>query len=573
MGEEKQQFDKKTSIKIIFFCSFISWTFLLLLSAANAQEIPNLPRIEPPQPPPPETLPSLPEIISPTEDSSDRIRLAPDRIPGTIVVKKFEIFGDRVLGSEIIDATVAPYLFRPLSFIELLEVQNKITQLYIDRGYITTGAFIPPQTIENRTIKIEIIEGKIAEIKISGLKHLKPQYIRRRLKIATQPPLNQDKLLNALQLLQIDPLIADISVELSTGIEPGTSFLNINIKEADAFAIGINLDNSRPPSLGTFRRQIELDNGNLLGWGDRFNVAYSNSDGANSLENLSYTVPINAYDTELKLTHSRSDSEIINGEFRELDIDIRSRLYAIDIRQPLWQTPTRNIAIGAGFSQQNSATTLRDIPLRLSRGATIDGKTNVSALHFWQEYSDRDRQQAFVSRSQFSLGIDAFNSNIDNEPDSKFLVWRGQAQYLRLLNSNINLLLKSDLQLANDGLLSIEQFNAGGGNTVRGYPQDSILGDNGLLFSAEFRSTIVRFAEENTSLELIPFFDFARVWNSDNFKLEENTLYSVGLGLQLLIEDDLTARIDWGIPLTDIESTGSSLSEQGWHFSFNLNLL
>ena len=65
-----------------------------------------------------------------------------------------------------IDRVLKPYLFRPINFTELAEIQQIITQLYIDRGYFTTGAFIPPQKIKNRTLKIEIIEGTISEIKV-----------------------------------------------------------------------------------------------------------------------------------------------------------------------------------------------------------------------------------------------------------------------------------------------------------------------------------------------------------------------------------------------------------------------
>lgn len=560
-------------IKAIFGYFSLSWILLILSSLSNAQIVPNPPLNNPPQPKKPQPLPDLPRIISPPDiPANNSIQISPEGVPGSIVVKKFEIIGDHILTPEIINQVVQPYLFHPISFVELLEVQNKITQLYIDRGYITTGAFIPPQTIEDRTIKIQIIEGKIEDIKISGLKRLKPQYVLSRLAIATKPPLNQNELLNALQLLQLDPLIAQISAELSAGIDPGTSFLQINVQEADPFALGFRLDNQRNPSVGSMRRQVELNYHNLLGWGDRFHVSYVNTDGSNSLDDLSYAVPINARNGKIELIHSRSNSEIISGEFQTLDIDTQSRYYELTYRQPLHQTPTQDFTLGFAFSRQDSATTLNDIPVGLSRGATIDGKTNISALRFWQEYSDRNSQQAYAIRSQFNFGIDVFNPTINENdvPDSNFFTWRGQAQYLRLLNPNTSLLLRSDLQLADRCLVSLEQFSSGGESSVRGYAQDTLLGDNGLFLSVELRNTIARIPKWNTSLELIPFVDLGRIWNSDNVQLEKNTLSSLGLGLQLLVGDNFTARIDWGIPLTNIESKGDSLQEQGVHFFLDL---
>ena len=147
--------------------------------------------------------------------------LNPENIPGTIILKGFEIIGNRVIPEAEIDSLLEPYLLRRISFVELFEVQQVITQLFVERGYLTSGAYIPPQKIQDRIVRVEIIEGSLEEIKIYGLKHLRPGYVRERLAAATQPPLNRQKLLNALQLLQLNPRIANISAELSQGINPG----------------------------------------------------------------------------------------------------------------------------------------------------------------------------------------------------------------------------------------------------------------------------------------------------------------------------------------------------------------
>jgi hemolysin activation/secretion protein len=507
-------------------------------------------------------------FCSPKAQANPAQSLPATSVPGTIVVSKFEIIGNKVIPSAAIDRVIKPYLFRPISFIELLELQRAITKLYIEQGYVTSGAFIPPQTIKDRTIKIKIIPGTVEEINISGLKRLKSGYIRSRLAIATSPPLNQNKLLNALQLLQLDPLITNISAELSKGINPGGSFLEIEIEEADTFSLGLSIDNQKSPNVGSVRRQVSISQNNLVGWGDRFNVSYVNTDGSNSLEDLSYVIPLNAHNGEIRLAHSRSNSQIITESFAELDIETKNRYYEATYLQPLYQTPTRNVTAGVIFSRQNAENSLRNFPYPLSRGADSEGKTNISALHFFQEFSDRNYHQVFAARSEFSIGIDAFDATINNNlPDSKFLVWRGQAQYLRLLNPNTSIFLRSDLQLADRPLVPLEQFSSGGALSVRGYSQDSILGDNGLFFSAELRNTVLRVPKWNLSLELSPFFDFGEVWNSDDVRLETNTLSSLGVGLQLLVGDDLTARLDWGFPLIKVDSLGDSLQENGIHFS------
>lgn len=533
--------------KVTMFARFLGCCILFSASAATAN--------------PPESSNKL----------SQPTRLDGSNIPGTIVLNRFEVIGNRVIPESEINRLLQPYLFRPISFVELLEVQQRITQLYIKRGYFTSGAYIPPQTIKDQTIVIEIIEGSIEEIKINGLKDLSPEYIRSRLARATKPPLQQKKLLSALQLLQLDPLIENIAAELSKGVNPGESYLEVEVEEADAFYTELAVDNYRTPSIGAASRQINISDHNLFGFGDRFDVSYINTDGSNSLENLSYAIPLDASNNEIRIAYSFSNNTIISEPFQNLDLGSRSSYYGIRYRQPLYQTPSQEIALGFIFSHQNTQLSLMDIGFpTLTRGTDVEGITKISALRLFQEYSDRGNSHVFAVRSQFNVGLDVFDAtnNSGSIPDSNFLIWRGQAQYLKKLTPQTNIFLRSDLQLSDRALVTLEQFSAGGALSVRGYTQNSVLGDNGMFFSAELVNTLWQTSEGNLTFELSPFFDFARIWNKDDLALDTNTLASVGLGIQFSIKDRLTTRLDWGLPLIDDgDLPGDSLQESGVYFS------
>jgi hemolysin activation/secretion protein len=553
----------------IFILSSIGYLGLVTSQTVGAMPVIPLPNDTPRKPPKP--LPPLPEIIPAPQNSPTPIPLTPEKIPGKITVKKFIILGNKVIPPEEIEKVLVNYHSRPLSFLELLIVPRKITQLYIDRGYITSGAFIPPQTIENGVVKIEILEGKIEEIKISGLTRLNEKYIRSRLEIATKSPLNQNKLVNALQLLQINPLIANISAELSTGIEPGSSLLRVDIQEANTFAASLRVDNRETPSIGEISRQITLDSNNLLGLGDGLLIAYTNTDGSNGLNNLSYSLPINARNGKLNLFYSLQDSEIIEGTFKDLDIETQNSNFEVSLVQPLYQTPRKNLALGLALSRQTSKNTLQDIPFPLSEGADLRGETKISVLRLFQEYSDRHEKQVIAFRSQFSFGIDAFDATInENLPDGEFFTWRGQAQYLRILSPSTTILVQSDLQLAGSPIVSLEQFSLGGVDTIRGYRQDTVIGDDGLFISAEISNTVLNLSQLKTKVEIIPFWDFGTVWNTDSEKIDNRVLSSLGIGLRLSIDDTFAARLDWGLPLLPVDSVGDSLQDNGLYFSLEL---
>lgn len=527
---------------------------------------PQIPRAEPEILPPVEEI--LPELEpQPTPDNPDNKDFS-----NTFFVKKFTIEGSTVFTPAELAAVLKPFILRRLSFTEILAAQQAIDRLYFERGYITSGTFLPPQKLENGIVTIGVVEGSLEDINIQGLNRLNSGYVRNRLQVATHAPLNKEKLLNALQLLQLDPLIENLAAELTAGTRQGSSILEIKLQEADPFDVTLSLDNYRAPSVGTDRRSVKFTHRNLTGMGDRFSIGYLNTDGSNSLNDLNYSVPVNPHNGTVDFRFSYTDSEIITQPFDRFDIESTNTNYELTYRQPLFQKPTQDGAVGITFSKNNSAITVGGQPEQISRGAEVDGETNISALRFFQEYTQRDAHQVLALLSQFSLGLDVFGAttNEDPQPDGEFIAWRGQVQYLRLLNPNLTLLLRSDFQMASDALLPTEQFSLGGGLNVRGYRQDALLGDNGWFNSAEIRVTVLRVPQAKLSLQLTPFVDFGKVWNSDDLVLDTNTLVSTGIGLRLQISDYLTSSIAWGIPLVDLDTEGDSLQENGVYFSLEV---
>jgi hemolysin activation/secretion protein len=490
-------------------------------------------------------------------------------IPEKIIVDRFEIVGSSVFSKDELATITKPYQNRPITRSELFQARTAITKFYTDRGYVNSGAYIPPQEMNDGKITIKVIEGKLETINVTGTKHLNPNYISDRIKRAAGQPVNVESLLEALQLLRLDPLIANVSAELSSGVHPGTSLLDIQIEEADVFSINTSFNNNRSPSVGSNQRSIGLTHGNLLGFGDKFNFNYTNTEGSDSFD-FSYAVPYNSKNGSVSVAYGINDNDIVEEPFNPLDIESKSDYYELSLRQPLILKPNRELALGLSFSRQASETSLLDTPFALSRGADAEGNTHISALRLFQEIVDRNEDQVFATRSQLSIGLDIFNATSNNDaPDSTFVAWRGQSQWVRRLDEDFLFLLRGDLQLATTSLVPLEQFRLGGLGSSRGYRQDLILGDNGIFASAELRIPVLRIDRIDGVLQVAPFFDIGTVWNNDNLEIETNTLPSVGLGLNFTAGKRFNARLDWGIPLAEVDTDSNSLQENGVYFSID----
>ena len=292
-------------------------------------------------------LPTIPDESIPSQDNSNA-KFRVDRI---------EVVGSTVFKPEQFAAITNPFVGKEVTFAELLQIKDAIAKLYIDNGYVTTGALITPQTLEAGTVKIQVIEGSLQEIKIIGNRRLGSKYIRDRIQLGAGKPLNVPHLLEKLQVLRLDPRIQNLSAELQTGVHPGSNVLQVEVEEADTFKLTASLDNGRSPSVGSFRRGVDLQEANLLGLGDTLSVGYANTDGSNSI-NANYTLPINAHNGIISFGFSQGWNHVIEKLFSVLDIQSDSQSYELGYRQPLVQKPTQELAVGLSFSRQSSQTEL-----------------------------------------------------------------------------------------------------------------------------------------------------------------------------------------------------------------------
>lgn len=512
-------------------------------------------------------IPSTPEVPEPLPEID---------APGTFTVNEFSFAGNTAFSDEELQEIAADYLNRPITLNELFAVRTAITQTYIDAGYINSGAYLPTQRIEDGVAEIRIIEGRLEDIKIEGLGRLKPDYIRSRIAVRTGQPLNVNDLVEALQLLQINPLIQEISAQLAAGSTTGGSVLNVAVSEADVVSGAAILDNGRSPLVGTFRRRLVFSHGNLTERGDRFTVGYSNTDGSNSWD-FDYALPINPYNGTLEFFYSGSRSRVIQSDFEFLNVESNSDEVALGVRQPIYQTPRQEFAMGLSFNHKwaDSSLQLDGQPREplITAGSDDAGRTRLSALRFTQEWLWREAVQVAAVRSQFSLGTDWLDATINSgdRPDSEFFSWQGQAQYVRLFDNNASVFLRLNGQWSDRPLLSTEQFRLGGLGSVRGYEQDQVTTDNGIFASAEARFPLMNIPEIESTFQIATFVDYGLGWNVDGG--DSTDLLSVGAGLLWQAGPILNLRVDYAVPLLEPILEGDSWQSQGILFTLTADFL
>ena len=544
-------------------------------------QLPPLRRLPPASP---DLLKTQPEPAPEPESEPEPAQPGPSEAPESsegeskIEVKQFRFEGNTVFSDAELAALIQSFLNKPLTFTQLLEARTVISNYYIDKGYTTSGAFIPVQESKDGIITIRVLEGKLGSITVDMKGKLRPWYVKSRLAIAGRAPLNVPRLLEGLQKLQTSPLIKTISAELAASPEPGVSDLIVKGVTAQTFTADVVVDNGRNPQVGSIQRGPDLYELNLFGIGDAFTASYRQTDGSKDLQ-LSYEVPVNAYNGTLRFSYRTLTSTVIEQPLAELDIDSDFQQYFVSFRQPLVQTLNKEFALGINVDKQDSRSLIGGRPFP-GRGVNRFGQANVTTIGFFQDWLNRSEQHVFGVRSEFNFGINALgatnpiNLGIDEEaPDNNYFFWGGQVQYIRSLGPDALFIARTDIQLADAPLPSIQQFGLGGLGSVEGYRQNTLLTDSGFLAAMEVRLPILRFPKSKVLLQIVPLTALGHGWNMGASPQPEiNTLASVGMGLQLQINTNVSARISYARRLGRIPYfSGNTLQDDGILFTFSLS--
>lgn len=526
------------------------------------------------QPQPDLEFPKTTDPILPRPDPSQTPPT--EEQPGSdvpIEVTRIEVVGSTILTESDIKPITQPLEGKMATLADLNTAAQDITKLYLAKGYLTSRAIVSPQTITDGVVQIQIIEGSLESIDIEGNKRLNTGYIRSRIEQGVNAPLNTKDLEDQLQLLKADPLLDNIDATLQAGRGKGKSQLKLEVDEASSLILGANVDNYTTPSTGPVRTGVTVGTRNLTGNGDSLLASYNRSvtGGLNTID-ASYNIPVNAKNGTVQLRTIIQRSEITEDPFDQFDIISDSERYSISFRQPLIRNPREEFALSAGFSHQRSLgfVNAAGIPTVLF-GPDANGLNRTSVFQFGQDYTHRDPNGVWALRSQFNLGVDiGATSNPDPIPDGEFFSWLAQAQRVQRLGKNNLLIMQADLQLTPDSLLSSEQFTVGGAQSVRGYRQNALSGDNGFRLSLENRIALAKNEAGSPIFQVAPFADLGVVFNSNNPNPVGDDNFIIGLGLGLLWEPvpGFNIRLDYSPPIIDL-NRGDDIQDHGFYFSLN----
>jgi hemolysin activation/secretion protein len=203
-------------------------------------------------------VPGAPAIETPAGAAALFVTLSGVEVEGAI--PGMEVAG-RMLHARLVTG-------KPVSGAEIFAAVAALESAYAKAGYVLARVALPPQKLDNGAVlRVTLIEGFIERIETKSL----PPRVRERIRVVVGP-LVGDKTVTLREIERRLLLAGDtpgviLRSTLAPGSTPGATVLVLEA-EYQMGSVLLSLDNTLPPSLGTYTASFGFDLNSALGIGD-----------------------------------------------------------------------------------------------------------------------------------------------------------------------------------------------------------------------------------------------------------------------------------------------------------------
>ncbi len=189
-------------------------------------------------------------------------------------VRRYEITGNTVLPSSIIEPLLAKAIGKNITLDQLRKAAGELQLAYRERGFVTASVNLPPQRVTNATVRVNIIEGTLAAIRVTENRYFSSNNVMRAL-----PSLRTNILLNG-HVFQRELDVANANRDrliyptISPGPDPGTSALELRVKDRFPLHGHVDIDNHSTPGTPELRVNAAAQYNNLWQLEHQLGVTY-----------------------------------------------------------------------------------------------------------------------------------------------------------------------------------------------------------------------------------------------------------------------------------------------------------
>ncbi len=414
----------------------------------------------------------------------------PAEKPQRFDISEYRIEGADLLPQIEVEEAVYPFLGPSRTAEDVEKARGALEKAYTAKGYQTVTVSVPQQNPDNGFVVLKVTEHKVGRLRVKNSRYFDVDRIK-----TSAPSLAEGKVPNFNAVTK--DIVAlnqwpdrKVTPALRAGLTPGTVDVDLTVDDKIPFHASVELNNRQAPSTTPLRLVATTHYDNLWQRGDTANFSYQ-------------VAP-----------QRRSDAEVFSGSYlARTDLDWMNLLvYGVSSKSDVATVGGQNVVgpgqiIGAravltlpgrdGFFQSLSlGLDYKHFGQIVSQGSALAFSTPVTYVPAVASYNATFQRDGGLT--QFNAALTYGLRGIGSDPfafDDKRFRARQNFMHLKADVSDTmtfkdggQLFLKAQGQIADQPLVSSEQFSLGGMETVRGYLESETLGDWGTSATVELRT-------------------------------------------------------------------------------------
>lgn len=471
----------------------------------------------------------------------------PAKIETTL--KSIQFKGVSILGDMELKGIVQPFLNKPLTYEQMLEIGTTVEAYYRKNNYLAR-AILPPQDLQDGALTVEVIESVLSKVEVEQELEELPntqQHVTELIKAQQKPgePLNTKSIDRALALANDVPGI-NAQASLREGSEAGETDLILKLYQGRTRQYELTMDNAGSRSTGALRAMMNFNWFNPRDIGDLFNLVAVHTEGSDYMR-MAYSLPVGLDGWRMGVNLSSMKYDVIVGEQGMVGALGKAITRGMEWLYPLLR------------SDEASATVTLSADNKYFQNTSAQGlvMSDYQAKVFSAQVSGfyRDLNPG-GSSGTYSLSLSHGGINLDGSLSQQtdgntvrtegiFNKLRLNGTWLKALSTDTSAYVSYTGQLSDKNLDSSEKIQLGGINGIRAYPTGEGSGSDAHMFQFELRHRL------ESGINMAAFYDWGQVWLQHDPDYpggpsnNRNTYKGFGASVGYTTEDGINLKATW----------------------------
>ena len=491
-------------------------------------------------------------------------------------VARFVVEGDNPLSEARTREVLGAFTGEHAGVEGLLAAADALERAMQEVGFPFQRVVVPPQSLNDGEVVLRVAVFKVAQVEVRGARHHSEANARR-----SVPALREGKtpdtgaVARSLALANRQPWkTTTVTFRESDSVPQGLDAV-LEVEDRRPWTVWSSLDNTGSGSTGPFRWSVGASAGNLFDRDHTLNASYVTSPGhAGRIRQwaVGYSAPAYGLGGAFTGFHVRSEAD--SGRVLDaFDVSGAGAFTGVLYTHELAGRAGLTHRLSAGLDDRHFDNDL--VPAGARSGAVMDlappaVRSRPLVLGYAAEYAEED--WSLESWVRYARNLRSGSGNDDavyeaNRPGAEagWDALRGGARLSWALPARWSARGVLEGQMAGEALIAGEQFGLGGVNSVRGFSEREVAGDDGIRGSLELWSPTVA----DTGVRFLLFADAGRVFSDALSGVPggdtADSLASLGAGLRWSWKEQVALLLDVGAILE-----GTETREHGAHGHLSL---